>query len=103
MLLPIPLGRSEMDSWKYLCELNVVKILEGMVRTLLSCDTIPKRWEHVLFLCSFSIIHFLQFCTLEDSSKNFEMCDMYICVRGMCGKTLVGRDHIGTKISMTLS
>ena len=68
MLLLITFGGSEMDSCTYICELYVVKIWEGMMRNLLSCDTIPKRWEHVLFLCSFSIIHYLQYCMLEDSS-----------------------------------
>ena len=28
---------------------------------------------------------------------------MYIHVRGMCGKTLVGRDHTGTEILMSVS
>ena len=52
---------------------------------------------------SFSIVHYLQYCVLEDSSTKCEMCDMHICVRGMHGKTLVGRDHMGTEILMTPS
>ena len=53
-----------------LCELYVAKFWEGMVQNSLSCDTTPKRWECVLFWCSFSIVHCLQYCTpmLEDSS-----------------------------------
>ena len=86
-----------------LCESYVVKIWEGMVQNSLSCDTIPKRWECVLFWCPFSIVHYLQYCMLEDSSTKCEMHDMYICVSGMHGKTLVGIDHIGTEILMSVS
>ena len=39
---------------------------------------------------------------LEDLSTTHEMCDMYICVWGMPGKYLVGRNHIGTEISMSV-
>ena len=51
-----------------LCEVYVVKIWQGMVWTRLSCDTIPKRLERAVFWIPFSIVHYVEYCTLEDSS-----------------------------------
>ena len=45
----------------------------------------------------------LEYCMLEDSSTNYEMHDMYICVRGARGQNLVGRDHIGMELLTTSS
>ena len=55
------------------------------------------------FCVPFLVVLYLQYCTLEDSSEKSEMCDMYICERGMRGKTLVGRNHIGTELSTSAS
>ena len=49
-----------------------------------------------------SITHYLQDCMLENSFTKCEIHDMYICVRGAHVKTLVGRDHIGTEILMSV-
>ena len=53
----------------------------------------------------FLVVLYLQYCTLEDSPTKCEMHDIYIyvCVKGICGKTLVGRNHIGTEILMSVS
>ena len=59
-----------------------------------------QKDENVLCFCvPFSIVHYLEYCMLEDSSTKCEMRDMYICVRGMHGETLAGRDLIGMEIS----
>ena len=86
-----------------LCELYVVKIWEGMVQNSLSCDTILKRWEFVLFCVPFPLYMIFNIVYLKIFPQKCEMCDMYICVRGMCGKNLIRRDLIGTEILTTLS
>ena len=40
---------------------------------------------------------------LEDSSTEYEMGDIYICVRGTRGDILAGINCVGTEIIMTLS
>ena len=35
--------------------------------------------------------------------QNYEICDMYICLRGMCGENLIGRDHKGMELLTMLS
>ena len=56
------------------------------------------RDGHVFVLVFFFVIHHLKYCMLEDSLTKYEMCDMYVCVKDVCGKTLVGRNRIGTEI-----
>ena len=67
------------------------------------CHAIPKRWACILFCCSVFAMHYLNYCTLEDSSTKYEMHDMYVCVRDIHGKNLVGRNHIGTEIFASAS
>ena len=55
------------------------------------------------FCVPFLVVLYLQYCMLEDSPTKCEICDLFICVRGMHVKNLVGRDHIGTEISISPS
>ena len=91
MLLPILLEEVRRILEHIFCDLYVVKVWEGMVQNSLSCDTIPKRWACVfVFGVPFFIIHYLQYCMLEDSFTKYEMRDMYVCVSNVCGKILLG-------------
>ena len=54
------------------------------------------------FVLVFFAIHYLEYCTFEDSSTKYEMHVMYACVRDVCGNILVGRNHVGTEISMSV-
>ena len=53
------------------------------------CHAIPKD-EHAFVLVFFFAVHYLKYCILEDSSTKYEMHDMYVCVRDVCGKILLG-------------
>ena len=105
MLLPILLVEARCIPENILCELYVVKVWEGMVQNSFNCHTIPRAW-HAPWICvPFLVVLYLQYWILEDSPTKCEICDIYIyiCGRGMCGKTVVGRDHIGTEISTSAS
>ena len=102
VLLPILLEEVRCIPDNIFCKLYVVKVWEGMVRNSLSCHTIPKPCMLLGSCVPFLVVLYLQYCMLEDSSTKSEMCDMYICVRGIHGKTLVGRNHIGTEISTSV-
>ena len=55
------------------------------------------------FCVPFLVVLYLQYCMLEDSPTKCEMCDIFISVRGMRGKNLVGRNHIWTDISVVIN
>ena len=88
---------------KILCEWYVVKIWEGMVQNLLSCDTSPKRWEYVCFSVPFPSYTISNIVHLKILPHKNETHDIYICIRSICGKTLVGRDQIGMELFQTSS
>ena len=99
MLLLILLEEVRCIPKPLLSELYVVKSWAGMEQSSLSCHTTPKAWHG--FCVPFLVVLYLQYCMLEDSSTNCEMCDIYICARGTCDETLAGRNHIGTELLMS--
>ena len=55
------------------------------------------------FCVPFLVILLDQYCMLEESPIECEIRDIFICVRGMRGRNLVGRNHIGTELLMSAS
>ena len=51
----------------------------------------------------FFTVHYLKYCMFEDSSTNYEILVMYVCVRKVHGKNLVERNHIVTEKLMSAS